>query len=63
MAQMQTRMRERKKLREDLEQVEATVFRRLQELLVTEVGAEKAAQIGELPSRRRPAGATIRFGN
>jgi hypothetical protein len=62
MAQMQTRMRERKKLREDLEQIEATTFRRLQELLVTEVGADKAKEIGELPTRRRPAGATIQFG-
>jgi hypothetical protein len=62
MQQMQVRMRERKKLREDLEQVEATIFRRLQEALVTEVGAEKAQSIGELPVRRRAPVGTIQIG-
>jgi hypothetical protein len=62
MRQMQARMRERKKLREDLEQIEATIFRRLQEALVTEVGAEKAQEIGELPARRRAPAGTIQIG-
>jgi hypothetical protein len=62
MQQMQVRMRERKKLREDLEQIEATIFRRLQEALVTEVGAEKAQAIGELPARRRAPVGTIQIG-
>ncbi len=53
MRRMQLDMRERKKLREDLEQLEATIFRRLQELLLTEVGADKAAELGELPKKRR----------
>ena len=62
MQQMQARMRERKKLREDLEQLEATIFRRLQEAVTTEVGAEKAKDIGELPARKRPQMPTIQFG-
>ena len=53
MRRIQLDMRERKKLREDLEQLEATIFRRLQELLLTEVGADKAAELGELPKKRR----------
>lgn len=60
---LQLRMRERKKLREDLEQIEATMFRKLQEALVIEVGADKAKELGELPTRSRPAMPVIQLGN
>lgn len=60
---LQLRMRERKKLREDLEQIEATMFRRLQEALVIEVGADKAKELGELPARSRAAMPVIQLGN
>jgi hypothetical protein len=59
---MQAQMRERKKLREDLEQLEATAHRRLVDLLAPEVGADKAASIGELPAKRRGAMPTFQFG-
>ena len=62
MRQMQVRMRERKKLREDLEQLESTIFRKLQEAVVIEVGAEKAKDLGELPTRKRPAMPMIEIG-
>ena len=62
MKQMQARMRERKKLREDLEQIESTCFRKLQDALLVDVGPEKAKELGELPARRRPAAGTIQFG-
>jgi hypothetical protein len=62
MRQMQVRMRERKKLREDLEQLESTIFRKLQEAVVIEVGAEKAKDLGELPARKRPAMPMIEIG-
>jgi hypothetical protein len=52
MRRMQESMRERKRLREDLEQIEATAFRRLQDLLVVEIGAERAKELGELPAKR-----------
>jgi len=62
MRQMQVRMRERKKLREDLEQLESTIFRKLQEAVVIEVGAEKAKDLGELPARKRAAMPMIEIG-
>lgn len=62
MQQMQARQRERKKLREDLEQVEASMFRKLQDALIVDVGADKAKEIGELPARKRPQMPTIQFG-
>jgi hypothetical protein len=62
MQQMQARQRERKKLREDLEQVESTMFRKLQDALIVDVGADKAKEIGELPARKRPQMPTIQFG-
>ncbi len=62
MASMQNRMREQKKLREDLEQIEASSFRKLQEMLLVEVGAEKAKDIGELPAKKKRAMPTIQFG-
>jgi len=62
MAKMQTRMREQKKLREDLEQIEASSFRKLQEMLLVEVGAEKAKEIGELPAKKKRTMPTIQFG-
>ena len=61
--QMQARMRERKKLREDLEQIESTCFRKLQEALIVDVGAEKAKELGELPARKRPQMPMIQIGN
>jgi len=54
-------MRERRRLRADLEQLEATIFRRLGDLLLVEVGVEKAKAIGELPAPRRSG--MIQFGN
>ncbi len=62
-SQMQARMRERKKLREDLEQIESTCFRKLQEALIVDVGAEKAKELGELPARKRPQMPMIQIGN
>jgi len=61
--QMQARMRERKKLREDLEQIESTCFRKLQEALIVDVGADKAKELGELPARKRPQMPMIQIGN
>ena len=61
--QMQSRMRERKKLREDLEQLESTCFRKLQEALIVDVGADKARELGELPARKRPQMPMIQIGN
>ena len=61
--QMQARMRERKKLREDLEQIESTCFRKLQEALIVDVGADKAKGLGELPARKRPQMPMIQIGN
>jgi hypothetical protein len=52
MRRMQESMRERKRLRDDLEQIEATAFRRLQDLLVVEIGAERAKELGELPAKK-----------
>lgn len=60
--QMQARMRERKKAREDLEQVESTIFRKLQELLIVDIGPDKAKDLGELPVRKKPQMPTIQFG-
>jgi hypothetical protein len=59
---MGVQQRERKRLREDLQQVEATMFRRLQDLLIVEVGADRAKEIGELPARRRANMPSIRIG-
>lgn len=59
---MGVQQRERKRLREDLQQVEATIFRRLQDLLIVEVGADRAKEIGELPARRRANMPSIRIG-
>ena len=56
-------MRERKKLREDLEQIESTCFRKLQEALIVDVGADKAKELGELPARKRPQMPMIQIGN
>ena len=58
---MQTFARERKRLRGDLEQAEATSYRKLQDILIIEVGAEKAKGIGELPAKA-PAARMIQFG-
>jgi hypothetical protein len=63
MRRMQESMRERKRLREDLEQIEATAFRRLQDLLVVEIGAERAKELGELPAKKKPRTPMIQFGN
>lgn len=63
MRRMQESMRERKRLREDLEQIEATAFRRLQDLLVVEIGAERAKELGELPAKKKPRAPMIQFGN
>jgi hypothetical protein len=63
MRRMQESMRERKRLRDDLEQIEATAFRRLQDLLVVEVGAERAKELGELPAKKKPRTPMIQFGN
>jgi hypothetical protein len=54
-------LRENKRLAEDLGQIEATLFRRLVDFVSATAGAEKAREIGELPSneRRQPS---IRFG-
>lgn len=54
--------RDRKRLREDLEQIEATSFRKLQDLLLVEVGADRAKELGELPAKRRANVPQIRFG-
>ncbi len=54
--------RDRKRLREDLEQIEATSFRKLQDLLLVEVGADRAKELGELPAKRRANIPQIRFG-
>ena len=62
MQEMQARARERKKLREDLEQVESMVFRKLQELLIVELGAEKSKELGELPVRKRQSLQGLQFG-
>ena len=62
MQQMQLQMREKKKLREDLEQLEATIFRKLQDALIVDVGPEKAKELGELPKRKRPAMPAIQIG-
>ncbi|MFZ9882216.1 MAG: hypothetical protein ACO3QC_12535, partial [Phycisphaerales bacterium] len=58
---MQARLRENKRLAEDLGQIEATLFRRLVDFVSATAGAEKAKEIGDLPSneRRQPS---IRFG-
>ena len=53
MQQIQNLTRERKKLRDDLEQVEATLFRKLQDVLIVDLGAEKAQALGELPVKKR----------
>ena len=58
---MQTFARERKRLRGDLEQAEATSYRKLQDILIIEVGAEKAKGIGVLPAKA-PAARMIQFG-
>ncbi len=62
MRAMQAQTRERKLLRESLEQNEASVFRRLKDLLVVEVGATKAAEVGELPAAKKRAMPQIQFG-
>lgn len=54
--------RDRKRLREDLAQIEATSFRKLQDLLLVEIGAERAKELGELPAKRRANVPQIRFG-
>jgi len=58
---MQSRLRENKRLAEDLGQIEATLFRRLVDFVSATAGAEKAKEIGDLPlnERRQPS---IRFG-
>jgi hypothetical protein len=63
MRRMQESQRERKRLRDDLEQIEATAFRRLQDLLVIEIGAERAKELGELPAKKKPRAPMIQFGN
>lgn len=55
MASMQDSMRERRRLRGDLEQIEATSHRKLVEFVASAVGEERAKEIGELPKRERPA--------
>ena len=62
MRRMQESMRERKRLRDDLEQIEATAFRRLQDLLVVEIGAERAKELGELPAKKKSRTPMIQFG-
>jgi CHASE3 domain sensor protein len=62
MRRMQESSRERKRLRDDLEQIEATAFRRLQDLLVVEIGAEKAKELGELPAKKKSRTPMIQFG-
>jgi len=54
--------RARKRLREDLAQIEATSFRKLQDLLLVEIGAERAKELGELPAKRSANVPQIRFG-
>ena len=59
---MQAQMRERKLLRESLEQTEASIFRRLKDLLIIEVGSIKAEELGELPSPKKRSVPQIQFG-
>ena len=59
---MQAQMRERKLLRESLEQTEASIFRRLKDLLIIEVGSIKAEELGELPSPKKRSMPQIQFG-
>ena len=59
---MQAQMRERKLLRESLEQTEASIFRRLKDLLIIEVGSIKAEELGELPSSKKRSMPQIQFG-
>ena len=52
----------RKRLASDLEQSEATAYRKLRELLDIEVGATNAASIGELPAKKKRNAPAIQFG-
>jgi hypothetical protein len=63
MQQIQNLTRERKKLRDDLEQVEATLFRKLQDVLIVDLGAEKAQALGELPVKKRSSMPSFQFSN
>jgi hypothetical protein len=63
MQQIQNLTRERKKLRDDLEQVEATLFRKLQDVLMVDLGAEKAQELGELPVKKRSSMPSFQFSN
>lgn len=58
---MQASMLQTKRLSEDLRQIESSLFRRLVDFVSAAAGAERAKEIGELPSneRRQPS---IRFG-
>ena len=60
---IQVLTRERKKLRDDLEQVEATLFRKLQEVLIVDLGAEKAQELGELPVKKRSSMPSFQISN
>ena len=63
MQQIQNLTRERKKLRDDLEQVEATLFRKLQDVLIVDLGAEKAQELGELPVKKRSSMPSFQISN
>jgi hypothetical protein len=60
---MQADMRERRRLREDLEQIAATAFRALKEVVEREAGESGAKALGELPSKAKRTAPVIRFGN
>jgi hypothetical protein len=61
MAGMQARMRDRRRLRGDLDQIEATTHRKLVEFVSAAAGPERAAEIGELP-KPEPARMPFRIG-
>lgn len=63
MKKMQADMRERRRLREDLEQIAATAFRALKEVVEREAGESGAKALGELPAKAKRPSPAIRFGN
>ena len=63
MGGMQERTRERKQIRGDLDQIDATMFHRVVDLVTGAVGAEKAKELGELPTGKKSrAPMTIQLG-
>ena len=63
MGGMQERTRERKQIRGDLDQIDATMFHRVVDLVTGAVGAEKAKELGELPTAKKSrAPMTIQLG-